>query len=251
MLLNSSTVTPCCDRGCVVYLFLQTSEESLARVVVRLTAFPAHGAGPLFRVYHRVKLCRKIIGIEQRLCLLYAGLAAAVVAEHVALPAEFEVAGVDDAPPFVAVGDDLEQETCSVDVDGQVAQFIDDQEPIPADGREFPVEPVGLFGLAQPHDQAGGSEEPDQDGLAAGLPAYRDGQVCLAAADVAVEREVLGVFDEVERGRVAPAPVAGEYGCAPVIAARVPWTGGSPHSSADAGVWIVRGWCSRHGTDRA
>ena len=39
-----------------------------------------------------------------------------------------------------------------------------------------------------------------------------------AAADVAVGHEILGVFDEVEREQVAPAPVVGETGRAPVIA---------------------------------
>ena len=46
------------------------------------------------------------------------------VAEHVAPSAELEVRGEDDASPFVAVGDDLEQEPGAVDVDGQVARAI-------------------------------------------------------------------------------------------------------------------------------
>ena len=70
------------------------------------------------------------------------------VAEHVAPPAELEVAGENDAPFFVAVGDDLEEQACPVDVDGQVAQLVDDQEPVPADPVEFAVESVVLFGLA-------------------------------------------------------------------------------------------------------
>ena len=50
------------------------------------------------------------------------------VAEHVAPSAELEVRGEDDASPFVAVGDDLEQEPGAVDVDGQVAELVDDEQ---------------------------------------------------------------------------------------------------------------------------
>jgi hypothetical protein len=101
-------------------------------------------------VYRRVKLCVRITGFEQWRRLFCAGMAVAVVrlavscssvsvccgveftmeaddpavvddggghvavAEHVAAPAGLEVAGVDDAPFFVAVGDDLEQELGTV-----------------------------------------------------------------------------------------------------------------------------------------
>ena len=50
------------------------------------------------------------------------------VAEHVAPSAELEVRGEDDASPFVAVGDDLEQEPGAVDVDGQVSELVDDEQ---------------------------------------------------------------------------------------------------------------------------
>lgn len=104
-----------------------------------------------------------------------------------------------------------------VDVDGQVAQLVDDQESAPADSVEFAIESVVLFGLAQLHDQRGGGEEHRGDAVPAGLPAQRDGQVGLAAANVTVEHEVLGAFDEVEREQVGSTPVIGETGCAPVV----------------------------------
>ncbi len=48
------------------------------------------------------------------------------VAEHVAPPAEFQVRSEHHAPGLVAVGYDLEQEARALDVDGQVAQFVND-----------------------------------------------------------------------------------------------------------------------------
>ena len=50
------------------------------------------------------------------------------VAEHVAPSAGLEVRGEDDAAGLVAVRDDLEQKPGPVDVDGQVAQFVDDDQ---------------------------------------------------------------------------------------------------------------------------
>ena len=101
------------------------------------------------------------------------------VAEHVAPSAELEVRGEDDVPPFVAVRDDPEQETGTVDVDGQVAEFVDDEQAGLADCLEFPVGPAFVLGPAQVHDQTGRGEEPDGDSLMAGECADGDGEVVL------------------------------------------------------------------------
>ena len=149
------------------------------------------------------------------------------VAEHVAPSAELEVRGEDDASPFVAVGDDLEQEPGAVDVDGQVSELVDDEQVGLADGLEFLVEPVLGFGLAQPHDQAGGGEEPDRYAPPAGEGADGDGEVGLAASHVAVEHEVLGSVDELEGRELFASPVGGERGHAPGRTRQVLWIGGS------------------------
>ena len=52
------------------------------------------------------------------------------VSEHVAPPAGLEVRGEDDAAGLVAVRAGLEQEPGPVDVDGQVAELVDDALPI-------------------------------------------------------------------------------------------------------------------------
>lgn len=132
------------------------------------------------------------------------------VAEHVAPPAGLEVRGEDDAAGLVAVRAGLEQEPGPVDVDGQVAELVDDGQPGPAYRLELGVQSVVVLGLPQPHDQAGGGEEPHGDHALACEHADRDGQVGLAAADVAVEHEVLGPFDEFQAFQLLASPVGGE-----------------------------------------
>ena len=49
--------------------------------------------------------------------------------------------------------------------------------------------------------------------------------MCLAASHVPVEHEILGMFDEVERQQVIPAPVLGEAGRAPIVSIELPGPG--------------------------
>ena len=83
------------------------------------------------------------------------------VAEHVAPSAGLGVRGGDDAAGLVAVRAGLEQEPGPVDVDGQVAELVDDDQPGPAYRLELGVQSVVVLGLPQAHDRAGGGEEPD------------------------------------------------------------------------------------------
>ena len=139
------------------------------------------------------------------------------VAEHVAPSAGLEVRGEDDAAGLVAVRDDLEQEAGPVDVDGQVAQFVDDDQPGLAYRLELGVQSVVVLGLPQAHDQAGGGEEPHGYHALACEHADRDGQVGLAAADVAVEHEVLGPVDEFQAFQLFAAQSAGNEAMPPVV----------------------------------
>ena len=149
------------------------------------------------------------------------------VSEHVAPPAGLEVRGEDDAAGLVAVRAGLEQEPGPVDVDGQIAELVDDDQPGPADRLRLLVETVLVLGLPQPHDQARGGEEPDGDHALAGEHADRDGQVGLAAAHVAVKHEVIGPFDELQAFQLLASPVGGERGHAPVVAVQDLVLGGS------------------------
>lgn len=150
------------------------------------------------------------------------------VSEHVAPPAELEIRGEDDAAGLVAVRAGLEQEPGPVDVDGQVAELADDDQPGPADRLKLLVEMVLVLGLPQSHDQARGSEEPDGDHAPAGEHADRDGQVGLAAAHVAVKHEVLGPFDELQAFQLPASPVGREQGHAPGRSRPGSCSGGKP-----------------------
>ena len=66
------------------------------------------------------------------------------VAEHVAPSAGLEVRGGGDAAGLVAVRAGLEQEPGPVDVDGQVAQLVDDQQPGAAYRAQLRVEPAPM-----------------------------------------------------------------------------------------------------------
>ena len=104
---------------------------------------------------------------------------------------------------------------------------FDDEQVGLADGLDLLVEPVVGLGLAQPHDQAGGGEEPDRYAPPAGEGADGDGEVGLAASHVAVEHEVLGSVDELEGRELFASPVGGERGHAPGRTRQVLWIGGS------------------------
>ena len=167
------------------------------------------------------------------------------VAEHVAPSAGLEVRGGGDAAGLVAVRAGLEQEPGPVDVDGQVAGLVDDDRPGPAYRLELGVQSVVVLGLPQAHDQAGGGEEPHGYHALACEHADRDGQVGLAAADVAVEHEVLGPVDEFQAFQLFAAPVGGERGHAPGRIRPGSCSGGTRPVWAAAAVWIRPGSRSR------
>ena len=101
-----------------------------------------------------------------------------------------------------------------------MAEFVDDQEPGFADGRESPVEPVLLFRAPQAHEQAGGGEEPDGHGVHACEPSRGDGEVAFAGADRTVEHEVLAFADELQALELDAPPVRRHPEVRPVVAVK-------------------------------
>lgn len=75
------------------------------------------------------------------------------VSEHLAPPSELQVRSEHHAPLLVGIRDDLEQEPGPVDVDRQVAQLVDDQQPGAAYRAQFRVEPVLVPRPPQTHHQ--------------------------------------------------------------------------------------------------
>lgn len=139
------------------------------------------------------------------------------VAENLAPPPELQVRGEHHAPFLVGIRDDLEQEPGPVDVDGQVAQLVDDQQPGAAYRAQFRVEPVLVPRAPQPHHQRRRGEEPHRHAPLARQHANGDRHVRLAASHVAVEHEILGPVHETEVHELLPSPVGGERRHAPVV----------------------------------
>ncbi len=79
-----------------------------------------------------------------------------VVGEDGAPFAEFDVGGEDDATTFVGAGDDLVEQARSVDVEGHVAEFVEDDQVGAGQVLEDLVEVAGAFGVAQLQDEFGG-----------------------------------------------------------------------------------------------
>ena len=93
------------------------------------------------------------------------------------------------------------------------------------------VEPVVVLGAAKAHEQVAGGEEAHRDVVQACEASDGDGEVGLAASDVAVEDEVLGVLDELEALELATPPVGGHFETAPVVAVQA--LGGGESGLAD------------------
>ena len=64
------------------------------------------------------------------------------VSKHLAPPSKLQIRTERHAPLLVGIRDDLEQESGPVDIDGQVAQLVDDQQPGAAYRAQSRVEPV-------------------------------------------------------------------------------------------------------------
>mgnify|MGYP007124259832 CR=1 FL=1 len=86
-----------------------------------------------------------------------ASLSSAKIVPH--LPDSMFVAE-DDAAPLVAAGDDLVEETGPVDVEGHVAELVQDQEPRLGHVGEQPVDRPLPLGLAELQHQLRGLPEP-------------------------------------------------------------------------------------------
>lgn len=69
------------------------------------------------------------------------------VAEGFAPAGEGQVRGDQDRGTFIPVGDELEEQGRGLGVQGQVAQFVADQEPVAVQTTQFTIEASGLVGV--------------------------------------------------------------------------------------------------------
>src|SRR5205085_33134 len=95
---------------------------------------------------------------------------------------EAAVAGDDDRAAFVAARDQREEQVGGLALQRQVADLVDDQQPVAVQAPEFVVEAVAVLGLLEAVDPLlRGGEQGPMPGLA-GLDRQRGREVALAGA---------------------------------------------------------------------
>ena len=88
-----------------------------------------------------------------------------LVAEHTAPAAEGQVAGEDERGVFVAAADELEEQVRSVLLEGQVADLIDDDQPVAPQSGELLWESSSAVGIGESGDlQSEASVGPTRSG---------------------------------------------------------------------------------------
>jgi hypothetical protein len=112
------------------------------------------------------------------------------------------VGGDDEAGPFVAGGDELEEQVRGFGFEWDVADLVDDEQGVAAESDELGLEPAGVVGGGEPVDPLRGGGECDPVPGLAGPHGQPDGQVGLAGAGRAEEHHVFLARDEVEGAQV-------------------------------------------------
>ena len=125
-----------------------------------------------------------------------------VVAEHFAPAAEGFVGGDDQAGPFVAAGDQLEEQVGGFGFERDVADLVDDDQWVAAQAGQLGVDAPGLMRFGKTGDPFGGGGEQDAVAGLAGPHRQPDRQVGLAGAWWAEEDDVVAGGDEVQRPEV-------------------------------------------------
>ena len=104
---------------------------------------------------------------------------------------ERQIGRDDGRPALVALGEDLEEQFGAGWRQGDVAQFIDDQEPVFCQLLLQAQETLLVVGFEQLVDQSGCGDESDGQALLAGGQSEPQGDVCLAGSRVAHGDDVL------------------------------------------------------------
>ena len=104
--------------------------------------------------------------------------------------------------PFVAGGDELEEQVGGLGFEGDVADLVDDQQRDAAEAGELVLEAAGVVGVGEAGDPLGGGGERDAVAGLAGPDAQPGGQVGLAGAGRPEEHDVVFGGDEVQGAQV-------------------------------------------------
>ena len=109
--------------------------------------------------------------------------------------AEGQIAGDQQAAAFVAVGEDLEQQLCSGTAEGEVAEFIANQQVSAIQLIQEAIELIVLLLLFKLIHQRGRREETDFMAMAGCRVPQRDRQMCLARSRLAQQTDIGPLFD--------------------------------------------------------
>lgn len=107
-----------------------------------------------------------------------------VVSEDFSPAAEGLVAGDDQAGSFVAAGDELEEQVRCFGFEGDVADFVDDQQGVAAEASELVLQSPVVVGCCEPVDPFAGGGELDAVAGLAGADCDPGGEVGLAVSRV-------------------------------------------------------------------
>jgi hypothetical protein len=124
-----------------------------------------------------------------------------LIAEDVSAAGEWQVAGQDQRGVFVADGDELEEQVRGVLLEGQVANFVDDDQCVAAEFGEFSSKPVSLVSVLETgHPVGGGGEQHALSGVAGG-DAEGDRHMGFAGAGRSEKDHVTGLGEVVGGGQ--------------------------------------------------
>jgi hypothetical protein len=125
-----------------------------------------------------------------------------VVAEDLSPPSERLVGCDDQRRPLVAGGHQLEEQVGGLGFEGDVADFVDDQQRVAAEPDQLGLQPPGVVGVGEPGDPFGGGGEGDPVPCLAGPDRQPDREVGFAGAGRAEEDDVVAGGDEVQGAQV-------------------------------------------------
>ena len=97
-------------------------------------------------------------------------------AEYLSPAGERQVRGQDDRGLLVSGGDQLEEQVGRFGVEGDVADFVDDNQAVAGDLAQFDLEAVDAVGFGQSADPTGGRRERDAVPAVGGGDRQRGGQ---------------------------------------------------------------------------
>src|SRR6185369_13582590 len=116
--------------------------------------------------------------------------------------ADAAVAGQKDGASLIATADQLEEEVCRVRFQGQIAEFIDDQQLGLDQVGELVLEPTVCMPLSQACRKGGRRHELDRIAGADGFSPECDGEMSLSDAGRSEQQHVLAVGNPTPGGEI-------------------------------------------------